>query len=194
MSTRLAGIVPANLTKKQAELYDAIAGGPRSVGPQAFPLVDDQGVLRGPFNAMLLSPPMGLALQAVGVAIRYRSVLSPRAREMAILAVASHWGSAFEPEAHEPVARALGVTEAELRAIHEGNEPELTDPEERTALRAAFALARTGNLSDSAYREAVAVLGERALFDLTTLVGYYATLAMQLRVFAGESPECGVAQ
>jgi len=29
----------------------------------------------------------------------------------------------------------------------------------------------------------VAVLGERALVELSTLVGYYATLALQLRIF-----------
>jgi 4-carboxymuconolactone decarboxylase len=33
----------------------------------------------------------------------------------------------------------------------------------------------------------VKALGERGLFELTTLVGYYATLALQLRVFVGES-------
>jgi len=49
------------------------------------------------------------------------------------------------------------------------------------------ALTEDRSLTDEQYGEAVNALGERALFELTTLVGYYATLALQLRVFAGES-------
>jgi 4-carboxymuconolactone decarboxylase len=40
-----------------------------------------------------------------------------------------------------------------------------------------------GDLDDELYTETAAVLGEAGLFELTTLVGYYATLALQLRVF-----------
>lgn len=138
---------------------------------------------------MLLSPPLGGALQELGAAVRYRSVLSDRIREMAILVVAAHWGSRFEREAHEAVGRACGLTEAELAALREGRVPELADPAERTAVRTTAALAGAGTLTDAEYGEAVAALGERGLFELTTLVGYYATLALQLRVFAGERKE-----
>jgi 4-carboxymuconolactone decarboxylase len=48
-------------------------------------------------------------------------------------------------------------------------------------------LTANDSLTDEEYGEAVKALGERTLFELTTLVGYYATLALQLRVFAGES-------
>ncbi|MGI5289860.1 carboxymuconolactone decarboxylase family protein [Nonomuraea polychroma] len=183
---RLSGLLPEELDEEQAELYRAIAGGPRAAGPQAFALADEQGRLRGPFNAMLLSPPVGLALQAVGTAVRYGSVLTPRIREMAILAVAAHWDSDFEREAHEAVGRTCGLTESELAALHEGRPLVLDDPAERAAIRAAVALAAAGELTDEEYAGAVAALGERGLFELTTLVGYYGTLAMQLRVFAGE--------
>ncbi|MFC7716531.1 hypothetical protein [Nonomuraea recticatena] len=40
-------------------------------------------------------------------------------------------------------------------------------------------LLESGDLTDDEY----AALDERTLFELTTLVGYYATLAMQLRVY-----------
>ena len=40
-----------------------------------------------------------------------------------------------------------------------------------------------GDLDDGAYAEAVEQLGAAGLFELLTLVGYYATLALQLRVF-----------
>ncbi|TMS00611.1 carboxymuconolactone decarboxylase family protein [Nonomuraea basaltis] len=186
MTARLPGLLPGDLDEEQAEVYRAIAGGPRAAGPQVFALTDEEGRLRGPFNAMLLSPSVGLALQAVGAAVRYRSVLTDRIRELAILVVAAHWGSDFERQAHEAVGRACGLTEAELAALRQGRLPELPDPGETAAVRAAAALTGAGALTDEEYGDAVAALGERGLFELTTLVGYYATLALQLRVFAGE--------
>ncbi|WP_188194783.1 carboxymuconolactone decarboxylase family protein [Nonomuraea sp. SYSU D8015] len=191
MRARLAGLLPGELDEEQAQVYRAITGGPRAAGPQAFALTDEDGRLRGPFNAMLLSPPVGLAVQALGAAVRYGSVLSDRAREMAILAVAAHWGSAFEREAHEAVGRVSGLTEAEMAALRAGGVPELADPVERAVLTVIAGLLRRGALSDDEYADARDAVGERGLFELTTLVGYYAMLALQLRVFAGEGGECG---
>ncbi|MGD6741807.1 carboxymuconolactone decarboxylase family protein [Streptomyces sp. BH106] len=183
---RLSGFLPKELSEDQQAVYQSIAGGRRASGRQAFPLVDDRGRLRGPFNAMLLSPPVGHAVQGVGSAVRYDSVLSDRVREMAILAVAEHWGSTFEREAHEAVGRTCGLTEGDLAALAAGTLPALTDPLEATALRTTRTLLASGTLSDAEYQQAMDTLGERALFELTTLVGYYGMLALQLRVFAGE--------
>jgi 4-carboxymuconolactone decarboxylase len=192
MGVRLAGLLPGELDEEQAEVYRAITGGARAAGPQAFPLTDPEGRLRGPFNAMLLSPPLGLATQALGAAVRYGSALSDRVREMAILAVAAHWNSDFEREAHEAVGRTTGgLAETEMAALRAGRMPELTEPAERAALRAATALLRHGTLDDDEYADAVAAAGERGVFELTTLVGYYSLLALQLRVFLGESSASG---
>ncbi|MER6952386.1 carboxymuconolactone decarboxylase family protein [Streptomyces sp. NPDC002623] len=188
MTARLAGLLPAELGDEQTEVYRAITGGPRATGPQVFALTDEEGRLRGPFNAMLLSPPVGLAVQEVGAAVRYESVLTDRVREMAILVVAAHWGSAFEKDAHEAVGRACGLSEPEMGTLRAGGLPDLPNPAERAALRATATLARSGVLSDQEYYDTVAAWGERGLFELTTLVGYYALLALQLRVFAGEGP------
>src|SRR3954447_3390311 len=109
--TRLHNPTPEELSAHQRALYDEIAAGPRSSGPQLFELVDREGRLNGPFGIMLHSPAIGGALQAVGAAVRYRSVLSDRAREAAILAVAAHWDSEFERYSHVPLARHVGLTE-----------------------------------------------------------------------------------
>ncbi|QFR01612.1 carboxymuconolactone decarboxylase family protein [Streptomyces phaeolivaceus] len=193
MTVRLAGLLPGELDEQQAEVYRAITGGRRSAGPQSFALADEDGRLRGPFNAMLLSPPVGLAVQAVGSAVRYDSALTDRVREMAILAVAAHWGSAFEREAHEAVGRGCGLSERDMAALRAGSVPESADPAERTALRITHALLRAGELTGEEYDEAVLAVGARGVFELTTLVGYYGMLALQLRVFAGEKPAAGQA-
>lgn len=185
MGARLRRLAPGDLSEAQLEVYEAIAGGPRATGPRAFALADDEGRLRGPFNAMLLSPPVGNAVQSVGAAVRYGSTLGDRARELAILAVAGHWDSSFEREAHEAVGRNVGLTEEEMATVRRGEIPRL-DLAERAVLAATFALLKDGDMSDEEYQAAVGAVGERGVFELTTLVGYYGMLALQLRVFAGE--------
>ena len=180
---RLARLHPPFDNEDRQRLYAAITSGPRGGSQQPFALVDDVGALAGPFNAMLLQPGLGAALQALGAAIRYQGTLPARIRELAILVVAGHWSSAFEQHAHEAAGRRAGLSEAELAAVRAGEEPDLADPAEQAAVRAARALVRAGDLDDEAYAEAVARLGEAGVFELTTLVGYYATLALQLRVF-----------
>ncbi|MEV0997830.1 carboxymuconolactone decarboxylase family protein [Nonomuraea sp. NPDC050202] len=171
---RLRRTPPNELDPEARALYDKITSGPRG----RF-MVDEEGGLTGPFNAMLLSPPLGGPLQELGAAVRYRSTLTGRARELAILVVAGHHDSAFERAAHEPIARELGFTEEQLQALRDGSPLTLADPAEAAVLRVARALVAKGDLDEEEY----AVLGERELFELTTLVGYYSTLALQLRVF-----------
>jgi 4-carboxymuconolactone decarboxylase len=208
---RIPKLEPSSLDAEQRALYDAIAGGRRAQGPQRFRLTDADGCLEGPFNAFLLQPRLGSALQALGAAVRYETGLDDRCREIAILAVAAHWRSAFEWYAHAAVARAAGLTDADLaavRALDTTSEPCVTqDPvatcelgaelaggpgplagREAVIARTAAALAARGDLDDAEYREATAELGLDGLFELLTLVGYYATLALQLRVFRVQAP------
>ena len=186
---RIAKLQPPFRNEDQERLYASITSGPRGGRQGPFALVDETGALTGPFNAMLLQPDVGAALQELGSALRFQGTLPGRARELAILVVAAHWSSAFEQHAHEAAGRQAGLTEAELAAVRAGEEPGLADPAERAAVRAARALARAGDLDDGEYAAAVAQLGEAGVFELTTLVGYYATLALQLRVFRVDAPD-----
>ncbi len=187
-AARLPTFAPDELDPRQRELYDAIVGGRRATGPQLFALTDTEGGLNGPFNAMLLAPTLGHALQRLGAAIRYETTLSARMREMAILAVAARWSSDFERYAHEPIGRAAGVTGEELAAIRRSEVPVLPDDLERVAMLLVFALLRDEDVEDSTYDLAVATVGERVVYELTTLVGYYSMLALQLRIFRVPAP------
>lgn len=181
MSDRVPPFTPEQLTGAQRELYDTVAGGPRAQGPQHFALTRSDGSLRGPFNAFLLAPELGGALQGVGAAIRYRGALTHRAREIAILLVSAHWDSAFEREAHEAVGAAAGLTERELAALRVGDASAFDGVEAVVAKVTSQLL--DGDLDDALWTEASVTLGTEVIFELTTLVGYYATLALQLRVF-----------
>ena len=185
-SPRLAKLDHTALDPAQRALYDAIVDGPRALRP--FPLTDAAGNLEGPFNAMLLSPVLGEALQALGAAIRYRSALSVRAREIATLVVARVWESAFEWYAHEAIARSVGFDQDEIDTLRDQCVDGLTDPGDRLVAATATALAARGDLTDQEFAAALDGLGAPGVFELMTLVGYYATLALQLRVFRVGAP------
>ena len=181
---RLKALAPPDLTTEQRELYDLINGGPR--GPVH---VLDDGSLRGPFNAMLHNPTVGRPLQLVGAALRYEGVLTPRSRELAILTVARAYRAEFEWYAHAPIAANLGVPEDAIDAIRRGDQPELEDEVERTVVDLAQLVIDRGDLDDEAWSRATDVLTSEALVELTTLVGYYGILAMQMRLFRVPLPE-----
>ena len=186
-TTRQPRLGPEDLDADQRELRRRITEGPRAAGPQHFALADDEGVLQGPFGGFLLSPAVGEALQRLGSAVRYESGLSDRVREMAILAVAARWDSAFERTAHEAVGRASGLTDEQLAALRAGDPPALDDPAERAGHRLVTALL-DGDVDDETWSACVPPLTPGTVFELVSLVGYYATLALQMRVFRVDPP------
>ncbi|MDE3206148.1 MAG: carboxymuconolactone decarboxylase family protein [Acidobacteriota bacterium] len=186
---RLPPLRPGELDADQRVVYDAITSGARASGPRYFPLIDDEGRLHGPFDAMLRSPRVGGSLQDLGAALRYGTGLPARLRELLILAVAAAEDSPFERFAHEAVGRGVGLSEEELAAVRAGTIPTSVDAVEDVALRAARALLHTGDIEDDIYGEAVEALGPKGVFEITTLVGYYRTLALQLRVFRVPVPD-----
>jgi 4-carboxymuconolactone decarboxylase len=188
---RLPVLSSDEMTSDQVVLYREILGGPRGQGPRAVLLASGAGGLAGPFNAMLYAPSVGHALQELGTAIRFRTELAPRVREMAILVVAQAWDSAYERESHELLGRDAGLTDAEIEALRAGADPGFADKHEQVAYSVVRALTGPGpsaDLDDQEYDTAVAVLGEQALVELSALVGYYATLALQLRIFRVAGP------
>jgi 4-carboxymuconolactone decarboxylase len=184
---RLGKLAPVDLTDEQRALWASIADGPRAAGP--FRLTDAAGALEGPFNAMLLAPELGTALQELGRQLRYGGALTDRAREIAILIVARHWHSEFETYAHEAVARTVGLSPDEVNAVRALRLADFIDPYENLIALTTQALVASADLADDQYAAAVDELGVEVVFELTTLVGYYATLALQLRVFRVGLPE-----
>lgn len=169
---------PGDLDPAARAVYDAIATGPRARGPRYFRLTDAEGRLEGPFNAMVVAPAVGLALQSLGAALRYGSGLPDRSREIAILAVAAELRSDFEWYAHAPIARSLGLTEAGLDAIRAGSGAGDLEGAEALVLEAARVLLRTDSLPDDLLARTVEALGPTGLVELTVLVGYYRLLSV----------------
>lgn len=185
---RLPWYAPDELTPQQRAVYDAIVSGPRGDGAGATQLCDDAGRLEGPFNAMLASPGIGGPLQELGAAVRYRTSLPDRLREIATLEVAAAHRSDFEWYAHERLARRAGMTEEEVAAIREGSDTDTFTAAERTVRDLVRGLVRDRDLDDDRYTHARTVLGTATLYEIVVLVGYYELLALGLRAFRTPLP------
>lgn len=183
---------PDELDSPARAVHEAIAGGPRASGPRLFRLSDDEGRLEGPFNSMLAAPSVGMPLQELGAAIRYRTSLTQPIREVAILAVAAHHRCDFEWYAHEAVGRAAGLSEATMAQIKAGQPPADVPDEERVTYRVCRSLLEHRSLPDEVYADAVAILGTVRLAELVVLVGYYQTLELLIGAFDAPLP-AGVA-
>lgn len=178
----------AEMTDAQREIYALFTTGPRAAAGAAFSLAGAQGQLAGPPAVWLLSPPVGLALEKVGRAVRFQLEVPPRAREIVILMTGHHHASPFEIYAHSRGGLAAGLSPADLDALAAGQPPALADDTERAAYAATREILADGTLSHDSYRAAVTVLTERGLFEVVALIGWYSMLAVQLAVFGVQPP------
>jgi 4-carboxymuconolactone decarboxylase len=180
------GLRREDLDDEGRALYDTIVEGPRSSMPGQFAIRRSDGTLAGPFGLFLLAPAIGAPLQELGAALRTRSVLEAPLRELATLAVAATAGSRFELAAHLPLARAAGVSEADIRAVLNGGSP----AGDRARLIVEFARAGVTTVAPrSAYEALGTVFDEQERFEVVALVGYYRALATMLELFGVEPTE-----
>jgi 4-carboxymuconolactone decarboxylase len=186
---RLDQLTKAELSAEQDELYDALIGGLLGATRSAAVITDEQGYVQGPFTVMLYHPTVGHPVQDLGTVLRFRGSLPDRARELVILVVAAHWHSDFEWWAHERIGRNVGLTDAEIDALRTGAPLTVTDPVDQAALDTARALVQRADLNDVEHARAQDAIGDEQLVEVTALVGYYAMLALQMRVFRIAAPD-----
>ena len=185
---RLSPLLPAQLDDAQQSLYDAVMTSPRAEGPARRIIQREDGSLSGPFDAFLRTPELGRHLERVGMAFRTDTVMSEAAREVATLVVARAWGADFEWWVHGLIARRHGVSEAAIDAIGHGKPPSFEDPACEAAHRVAVELVHERTLRPETLEHAREVLGERALVEVVTLVGFYQLISGVLVAFEPPPP------
>src|SRR5499426_810801 len=169
---RLAMPAEDAFTPAQRALRDAIASGPR-------------GTFRfsGPFAIWMHAPELGLLAQALGAHCRYKTSLSPRLSEFAILATARKWRAQYEWQAHAPMAEKAGVSAKTIGDLKAGRYPKSAKADERAIYDFVDELYRTRRVSDPVYRKALKLLGTTGTVELVGILGYYALISMTLNVF-----------
>ena len=136
----------------------------------------------GPFNAYARSPGLGLLLLQVSDYVRFNSSLPPRLSEFAIMIAARQWSQPYEWRAHYPLAIKGGLDRQILIDLGAGTRPHGMKEDETALYDFCTELYRDKNISDAAFKAALAKFGERGVMDLIGIIGYYDIASMALIV------------
>ncbi len=190
---RLHHLRPDELDAEQQALYDLLTADGRMVqrgtdDATGVRMVDGEGRMEGPFNAWLTHPGIGWAVQEMSRRLRFDGVLTVRIREIVILIVAASEHSDYEWAAHAPIARTLGIADADVDAMATQSSVEFDDPAEAAAAALARAVVTTGDADDATYERAQRMLGDAGVIEVSTTVGFYQLIAQQLRLFRVPAP------
>ena len=175
-------LTPEQLTPEQRKLALSLLAGPRGGGGEPTPEAVAAMLKRGPFNAFMRSPELGERLQKVGEHIRFDTSLPQRLNEFAILITARHWTSQYEWYAHLPLALKAGLDPKVAADLALNKRPAGMKDDEAAVYDFCTQLHRTRNVSDAAYKRAVALFGEKGVMDLIGVSGYYTAVSMTLNV------------
>ena len=181
---RLAPVTFEQLNEDQRALWENITTGPRGNPERPHGgLAGEDGALIGPFNALFQSPQIGDAVQQLGAALRYGTSLPADLLEVAILTVGGEWRANFEFWAHARLGAAAGVPQAAIEAIRDGETPQFDDPRHAAVYAFGRELIETRRVSDERYAALKDLVGERGVFEVASVMGYYALVSIALNTF-----------
>jgi 4-carboxymuconolactone decarboxylase len=133
----------------------------------------ERGRISALYQALLNSAPLAEGWEKLLTAIRNKSSLPPDLREMVILRVAVLNRAPFEFEAHLPVARKAGVTDAKLAAIEL---PQIGEPfsvVERAVLALTDVMTHEVQVPDALFEPIAQHFDRRAVTELVATIAAY---------------------
>ena len=179
---RLPLIPPTDLSPEQRPLYQDMKAGIEAKFHD-FKTLRADGTILGPWSAWLHEADLGAAIWGVTKAMTRFRHLPENVRQIVILVVGTHFKAAYEIYAHSAVARAIGISENQLKTITAGHRPLDLSNGEGTAYDIATALLSGGILSESAYQSALSLFGQPGVSEMIYLVGHYCFVSMTLNGF-----------
>lgn len=128
----------------------------------------------GHLHRMLLhAPPVATGWIAMFDAIRWKSTLPGRLRELVICRIAAINGASYEWDAHAPIALAEGATQAQLDALRDWRGSSVFDATDRAVLAYCDAMTQHVHVPDDVAAAVRAIFPPRQLVELTaTIAGY----------------------
>jgi alkylhydroperoxidase family enzyme len=135
------------------------------------------------YRMLLHSPPVAEGWLAFLTAIRQKSGLAARVRELVIMRVAVLNAAEYEFQAHLPFAQKAGVTEAQVAALRTGDTTLFEGPE-RAALAYADAMTRSIRVPDDVFAAVRRHFDDGGIVELTATVGAYNLVSRFLEALA----------
>ena len=205
--SRFPPILPSALTQEQKQAYDEVDAMHKKAFGTTSPYIvkDGTGALIGPFAPLLFVPfpsshiPLLPTYQlannplcshtpslvrpslALASAINNQSALTPRMRELAILAVGAIHGAAYVLYAHSRFASFVGLSGGQISSESKGMTPSDLAEEETVTYEFSAALAvERGPLKENVWERARERVGREVLAALVHVVGGYSYTCLML--------------
>ncbi len=188
MTSRATPITYDATSQEQRELWDEL----QSSRGGAMNLIGPDGALVGPYNHMVASPNLGRRMGDLGHGVRFEASVERRLQELAIITVGAHWRSEFEFWAHGRMAIDHGIGQTIVDDLAANRKPTFDQDDEAEVHHLAAQLVSTGRVDGEAYEAVRQRLGEQALVDLITTIGYYSLICFTLNAHQVPLPD-GVA-
>ena len=170
---RLPDIDESKLSPDQRRIYEQI--------------MRARGHMRGPFAVWLRNAE--LCENTLQEMFASRVKLERRLLELIILVSARLATAKYAWFIHEPHALKSGIPAEVIQAIRERRTPEFTREDERLVYDITMELNTNRSLSEESYKRGVAMLGEQAMVELVSAIGFYVMVAMTLNAFAVSVPD-----
>lgn len=165
---RLKPVPTEHLDATQQRVHDLLVNGPR------------RGV-RGPWLTLLHAPELCERLERVGHYHKFDAAISRRLAETAVLVLMSHYRCEAGWALHMPLAHEAGLAPEITEAIHAGVRPPFDDDDPAAHVHDfCTQLLKTGHVTDDVYDRTLKAVGDRALIELHSALGYYTIFAFAL--------------
>ena len=125
------------------------------------------------FRMLAHSPPVLSGFTKLGGALLQDASLDPRLRELSIVRVGLLAGASYEVDKHTAIARAVGVSDAELGALRSSENRDALGDAARAVVELTDELFGGVRASDAAMDRARRHLDDRQLVELVVTIGYY---------------------
>ena len=112
-----------------------------------------------------------------------------RLSELAIAIVARFWTAQFEWYAHAPQALRAGLSKDVIEAIRTRRRPVFDKKDEEAVYNYITELLEKKKVSDATYKALVAEVTQEQAIEITTIAGFYATVAMLIVAFEADLPD-----
>jgi 4-carboxymuconolactone decarboxylase len=132
----------------------------------------------GPFNIYLRSPEMAELSRPLGDYLRFKAPMPRKFKEIAIMLTSRYWGGQYVWYSHRQQALDAGLSPAFITAMAAGERPANMSPDEATMYDFCTQLLSTRQVSDTNFKAAKALIGERGIVEIVGLMGQYTGLTM----------------
>lgn len=152
-------------------------------------IADSRGSINTPYSIALHAPEVALRMLSIGNHLRFEANLPGWLRELAIIVAARQFDAAFVWAAHVPMALQEGVRQEAVDVVGSFGDTSSLKPEEAAVINYGRELIGEHTVSQPTWDALHDQLGDRALVELTALMGYYLMIACTLISNDVKAPE-----